>query len=121
MYPISSLFAAVTTLLAPRAGDVGGMSGPRDAALASASTEVHPLATTNFGQFIRDEVRQFSEELVRSSDLAAFERQTDNFIDGELGDRLLAQFLQLVSDGWSEDDDNTVEDLAVLRGRLVQV
>lgn len=115
MYPISSLFAAVTTLLAPRAGDVG------EPALASAPAEIHPLATTPFGRFIRDELRPFSQELVRSPDLAAFEQHIDDFIDGEIGDRMFARFSELMSDGWSEEDSDSAEDLAALRERLTQV
>ena len=101
-YPLTALFAAVTTLLTPRAGEARIGQGFNLAAASGPEAEargVHPLAATSLGRFILHEMRPFSEALLSSADVVAFEGKLDEFIDGDLGDRFLAEARILVEQG----------------------
>lgn len=134
MHSIATLFAAITTLLAPRASDGRMGQGAESNAGAEVKAHepggVHPLERTSFGQFILHELRPFSEELLGSQDIGALERCLDEFIDGDLGDRLFAQGQTLISDGWGDDESGGLTDevvnelvpsLEALRKRMVAV
>lgn len=129
LHSITALFAAVTTLLTPRAGEaqMGQGSG---VALASGTEAckadaIRSLEQTAFGQFVIHEMRPFSTALLSSEGVAEFERGLDGFIDGELGDRFFAEALTLVEDGWNEESDDTELTLSAaletLRASMVKV
>jgi len=126
---LTALFAAVTTLLTPRAGEARlGQGLGVDVASgrqASRAGAVHPLEQTAFGQFVIREMRPFSTTLLSSEDVAGFEGGLDEFIDGALGDRFFAEALTLVEDGWNEEGDDTEvtlsDALETLRTGMVKV
>jgi hypothetical protein len=127
VYPLTALFAAVTTLLTPRAGEprVGHGSILAVASGPEAEAGARPLLeATSLGQFILHEMRPFSEALLSSGDVAAFEGRLDDFIDGDLCDRFLVEVRTLVEQGWADEGDDPSATLPaaleVLRVRMVE-